>query len=71
LNSNNSLVLDVLTHAVKSYRTGDLHDELIVRLEHSFQGGLLFLQFLSVFPQPLEQGLQLRDLLAGFLSMLT
>jgi hypothetical protein len=35
-----------------------------VRLDHSFKGGLLFLQPLSVFPQLLAQGFQLRDLLA-------
>jgi hypothetical protein len=30
---------------------------LVARLDHSFKGGLLFLQFLSVFPQLLAQGI--------------
>jgi hypothetical protein len=41
-----------------------LHDQLDTGLDHSFQGDLLLLQLLSVFPQPPAQGFQLRDLLA-------
>jgi hypothetical protein len=58
------LVVVVLSHAVESILFGHLHDQLITRLDHSFQGGLLLLQLLNVFPQPLAQGLQLYDLLA-------
>jgi hypothetical protein len=53
-----------ISYAVKSSSLGDLHNQLIVRLNHSFKDGLLFLQLLSVFPQPLAQGLHLHDLLA-------
>jgi hypothetical protein len=57
-------ILDTFSHAVKSSLLSDLHCQFIARLDHSFKGGLLFLQLLSIFPQPLAQGLQLRDLLA-------
>jgi hypothetical protein len=53
------LILGIFSHAVKSSLLGDLHDELVVRLNHYLQGGLLFLQLLSIFSQPLAQGLQL------------
>jgi hypothetical protein len=42
-----------------------------MRLNHSFKGGLLFLQPLSVFAQLLAQGLQFYDLLARLLLMLS
>jgi hypothetical protein len=42
--------------------------QLITGLDHSFQGGLLLLQLLSIFPQPLAQGLQLCDLWLDFSS---
>jgi hypothetical protein len=58
------LVIGVLSHVVESILFGHLHDQLVTGLDHSFQGGLLLLQLLSVFPQPLAQGLQLYDLLA-------
>jgi hypothetical protein len=57
-------VVVILSHAVESILFGHLHDQLITGLDHSFQGSLLLLQLLSVFPKPLAQGLQLCDLLA-------
>jgi hypothetical protein len=51
------LIIVILSHAVESILFGHLHDQLITGLDHSFQGGLLLLQLLSVFPQPLAQGL--------------
>jgi hypothetical protein len=36
------------SHAVKTNLLGNLCDELIARLDHSFQGGPLFLQLLSI-----------------------
>jgi hypothetical protein len=36
---------------------GDLHDELIMRFDQSLYLGVLFLQLMSIFPQPLSQGL--------------
>jgi hypothetical protein len=42
----------------------------MVRLDHSFKGGLFFFQSLSVFPQLLAHSLQFRDLLAQLLLML-
>jgi hypothetical protein len=64
-------ILGIFSHAVKSSLPGNLHDELIPRLNHSFKGGLLFFQPMSVHPQLLAQGLQLRDLLAWLLLMLS
>jgi hypothetical protein len=58
------LIVVVLSHAVESILFGHLHDQLNMGLDYFFQGGLLLLQLLSVFPQPLTQGLQLCDLLA-------
>jgi hypothetical protein len=49
-------ILDIFSHAVKSSLLGNIHDELIVRLDHSIKGGLLFLQLLSIFPQVLAHG---------------
>jgi hypothetical protein len=49
-------ILTTFSLAVKSNLIGDLCDELIARLD-------LFLQLLSVFPQPLAQGFQLCDFL--------
>jgi hypothetical protein len=40
-------------------------------LDHSFQGVLLLLQLLSIFPLPLAQGIQLCDLLAQLLFVLS
>jgi hypothetical protein len=57
-------ILGIFSHAVKSSLTGNLHDELIVRLNHSFKGGLFFAQLLNMFAQLLARGLQLCDLLA-------
>jgi hypothetical protein len=54
------LILGIFSHAVKSNLLGDLRNEFVTRLE----GGLLFLQLLSIFPQPLAHGFQLCDLLA-------
>jgi hypothetical protein len=51
------LIVIVLSHAVVSILFSHLHDQLIMGLDHSFQGGLLLPQLLSVFPQPLAQGL--------------
>jgi hypothetical protein len=65
-----SSIIIVLIIAVVSLLVGELHDELVVRLDHSFHLGLLLSQLLGVFPQLLALGLQLRDLLASFLSML-
>jgi hypothetical protein len=58
------LLAGVVSHVVESILFSHLHDQLITGLNHSFQGGLLLPQLLSVFPQPLAQGLQLCDLLA-------
>jgi hypothetical protein len=58
------LVVVVLSHVVEYILFDHLHDQLITGLDHSFLGGLLLLQLLSIFPQPLTQGLQLYDLLA-------
>jgi hypothetical protein len=58
------LVVVILSHVVESILFGHLHDQLITGLDNSSQGGLLLLWLLSVFPQPLAQGLQLCDLLA-------
>jgi hypothetical protein len=44
-------ILDIFSHAVKFGLLGDLSDELIVRLDHIFEGGHLFLQLLTVFAQ--------------------
>jgi hypothetical protein len=57
-------ILGIFSHAVKSSLTGNLHDELIVRLNHSFKGGLFFAQLLNMFAQLLARVLQLCDLLA-------
>jgi hypothetical protein len=38
---------------VESVLFSHLHDQLITGLNHSFQGGLLLPQLLSIFPQPL------------------
>jgi hypothetical protein len=43
----------ILIQAVQSRLPGDLHYQLIVRLDHFFMGGLLLLQPLSVIPQSL------------------
>jgi hypothetical protein len=59
------LIIIILSHAVELILFGHLQDQLVMGLDHSFQGGLLLLQLLSVFPQPLTQGLQLCVLLAG------
>jgi hypothetical protein len=40
-----------------------------MRLDHSFKGGLFFLQSLSVFPQLLAQSLRFRDFLAPLLIL--
>jgi hypothetical protein len=58
------LIVVILSHAVESILFSHLHDQLVTGLDHSFQGGFLLLQLLSIFPQPLTQGLQLCDLLA-------
>jgi hypothetical protein len=58
------VIIVVLSHAVESVLFGHLHDQLIMGLDHSFQGCLLLLQLLNIFPQPLAQGLQLCDLVA-------
>jgi hypothetical protein len=58
------LTIVLLSHAVESILFDHLHDQLVTGLDHSFQGGLLLLQLLSIFPQPLTQGLQRCDLLA-------
>jgi hypothetical protein len=50
-------ILSIFSHAVKSSLPGDLHYQLITRLNYAYKGGLLFLQLLSVFPQLLAQGL--------------
>jgi hypothetical protein len=42
-----------LSHVIEFILFGHLHDQLITGLDHSFQGGLLLVQLLSVFPQPL------------------
>jgi hypothetical protein len=42
-----------------------------MRIDHSFKGGLLFLEPLSFLPQLLAQGLQFCDLLARLLPMLS
>jgi hypothetical protein len=44
-------ILVILSHAVHSGLPSDLHKQLITRVDHSFKGGLLFLQPLSVLPQ--------------------
>jgi hypothetical protein len=59
----NLILPDIFSHAVKFSLLGDLLNQLIARLDHSFKGGLFFLLLLSIFSQPLAQGLQLRDLL--------
>jgi hypothetical protein len=43
------LIISTLIHAVLSKLISELHDELIVRLDHSFQGGLLLLKLLGIF----------------------
>jgi uncharacterized membrane protein len=58
------LIVVILSHVVASILFSHLHDQLITGLDNSSQGGLLLLWLLSVFPQPLAQGLQLCDLLA-------
>jgi hypothetical protein len=58
------LIVIVLSHAVESILFGHLQNLLITGLDHSVQGGLLLIQLLSIFPQPLAQGLQHYDLLA-------
>jgi hypothetical protein len=57
-------VVVILSHVVESILFSHLHDQLITGVDHSLQGGLLLPQLLSVFPQPLAQGLQLYDLVA-------
>jgi hypothetical protein len=51
------LIITILSHAVESKLFIHLHDQLITGLDHSFQSGILLPQLLSVFPQPLAQGL--------------
>jgi uncharacterized membrane protein YhaH (DUF805 family) len=51
------LIIVILSLSSESILFGHLHDRHITGLDHSFQGGLLLLQLLSVFPQPLAQGL--------------
>jgi hypothetical protein len=43
------LIVSVLIIAVVSILIDELHDELVTRLDHSFQLGLLFPQLLDVF----------------------
>jgi hypothetical protein len=49
-------IIIILSHVVESILFSHLLDQLITGLDHSFQGGLLLLQLLSIFPQPLAQG---------------
>jgi hypothetical protein len=58
------LIISILIAAAVAILVGELHDELIARLNHSIHLGLLL-------PQPPAQSLQLCDLLAGFLIMLS
>jgi hypothetical protein len=44
-------ILGIFSHAIKFGLLGDLSDELVMRLDHSFKGGHLFLQLLTVFAQ--------------------
>jgi hypothetical protein len=43
------LILSILIAAVVAILVSELHDELIARLDHSFQLGLLLPQLLSIF----------------------
>jgi hypothetical protein len=47
------LIVVILSHVVESVLFSNLHDQLIMGLDHSFQGGLLLSQLLSIFSQPL------------------
>jgi hypothetical protein len=48
------LIISILIAAVVCILIGEHYDELIARLDHSFNLGLLLPQLLGIFPQPLS-----------------